>query len=174
MLSRSAILILIVAATLALPAIALPRAFRAPAPTPAAASLSQPESITQIVEIDDRFYTLEVTVTRVIGGAPMDHNIPTTTVSVRLSAHDDELPANLDAVGVRFEKLRGTNRFSFIPLYAIQTGDLVFEEDTQVYHGEYPDPSDVQYLRTVVRLEQGNRVIKVPMGIVRVNQLALP
>lgn len=135
-----------------------------------------PAPASQTVEIDGRFITVELTVIRAIGGAPIDPPpMSTTTVHVTLSVNDGALlPEGLDAVGVRFEKLRGVNRFFFTPLEPEVIAFDGFEHVQQGYQGDLSSRASVQFLRAVVRLELDGDVIKVPMGIVRVNTLLLP
>ena len=138
-------------------------------------SIPQPAPISQIVEIDGRFVTVELMVNRSIGGAPIEGLMPTTIVSVQITVSDGgQLPEGLHAVGVRFEKLRGVNRFFFTPVSEVETGDPGPETDSQGYQGDLSSRASVQYLRAVVRLETDTDVIKVPMGIVHVNQVLLP
>ena len=136
-------------------------------PLPAPASLT--------VEIDGRFVTVELSVDRTSGGAPIDPFIPVTTAKVTISIHDGaQLPNDLRVVGVRFEKLRGVNRFFFTPVSELPPAAVGFEIVQKDYHGDMPDRRTVQYLRAVVRLETDTEVIKVPMGIVHVTTLILP
>lgn len=152
-----------------------------PSAAHAAALAAQPQDIpfpapaSQTIEIDGRFVTVELSVTRAIGGAPIDPPNIVTTVHVTLSINDGALlPEGLDAVGVRFEKLRGVNRFFFTPLEPTAVAFDGFEEVQQGYQGDLSSRTSVQFLRAVVRLEIDGDVIKVPMGIVRVNTLLLP
>ena len=139
------------------------------------AGLPRPAPASLTVEIDGRFVTVELSVDRTSGGAPIDPFIPVTTAKVTISIHDGaQLPNDLRVVGVRFEKLRGVNRFFFTPVSELPPAAVGFEIVQKDYHGDMPDRRTVQYLRAVVRLETDTEVIKVPMGIVHVTTLILP
>lgn len=148
---------------------------RSQAAPAAAASPASADTAMQLVEIDGRFVMIELSVVRTIGGAPIDPLIPVTTAHVRVSIMDGApLPAGLTAVGVRFEKLRGVNRFFFTRTTEVDPGELAFEEDAKAYTADLADRRTVQNLRAVVRLELDGQVIKVPMGVVRVTTVPLP
>lgn len=171
---RSLTPLALAAAALALTLSPTPSAQALPAPA-AAADIPVGAPVVQYVQIDGRFVKVELVVNRFIGGAPIEPWFPTTTVSVQLSINDGgQLPVGLDAVGVRFEKLRGINRFFFTPLSETGISDPGPEVDAAGYMGDLSDHPSVQYLRTVVRLERNGEVIKVPMGIIHVNTTLLP
>ncbi len=130
----------------------------------------------KVVDIDGRQVTLSVSIVRTIPGAPLpDGNLPTTVVNVRMSVRDGALlPQGLRVAGVRFEKLRGVSRLFFKPVTEFSTDPLADEEDAKVYKGDLSDRPIVQRLKTTVRLEMGDRVIRVPMGTLRVQTIPLP
>lgn len=142
----------------------------------AAPGESQSPPASAIVEIDGRFVTVNLSITRVVGGLPRAVQSPSTGVDVHLVVNDGApLPPRLDAVGVRFEKLRGVRRFFFTPVNPVSfttfeegTTDE-FEEDSLSFFGDMSERPIVQSLRATVRLELQGEVIRVPLGIVRVN-----
>jgi hypothetical protein len=153
----------------------LPIARALPASAPAASGPADFAPATQFVEIDGRFVKVEVSLSRYIPGAPIEPIFPTTTVAVNLSINDGgQLPEGLDAVGVRFEKLRGVKRFFFTPVESALIADPGPEVDAAGFVGDLSDHPSVQFLRVVVRLERDGEVIKVPMGVMRVNLIPLP
>lgn len=134
------------------------------------------DPVTRQVQIGDRFYTVSLVVTRWIPGAPVDPpQTPTTTVTSNISINDGALlPANLDVVGVRFERLRGANRFFFVPMEPSVIDPDNFEQDIRAYRGDMSDRPNVQRLRATVRIKNGDQVIRVPMGVIEVQTVALP
>lgn len=134
------------------------------------------DPVSRQVQIGDRFYTVTILVTRSIAGAPLDPpQTPNTSVSVQLSVNDGaQLPVDLRVMGVRFEKLRGVNRFFFVPteLQVADPGD--FELDQRDYLGDMSDRPNVQRLKATIRLKNGDQVIRMPMGVIEVRTLLLP
>lgn len=134
------------------------------------------DPVSRQVQIGDRFYTVTILVTRTIPGAPLDPpQTPNTSVSVQLSVNDGaQLPVDLRVMGVRFEKLRGVNRFFFVPteLQVADPGD--FELDQRDYLGDMSDRPNVQRLKATIRLKNGDQVIRVPMGVIEVRTILLP
>lgn len=131
------------------------------------------------VEIDGRFITLELTVVRYFGGQPDPTGglNPVTSVSVDMFVNDGALlPAGLKAAGVRFQRLRGPNPAWFTPLNltSSETTHGQFELDIKRYQGDLSDRRTVRNVNAAVRLEYQGRVIRVPFGVVPVNQLVLP
>lgn len=149
-------------------------------PTPASARMVDnsiaPNATVRQVDIDGRFVTLRMFVIRAIGGAPNPQgNTPTTTVHVTMSIQDGApLPNGLRVAGVRFEKLRGVQRLFFTPVTDIATQVDDFELDLKAYQGDLSERSQVQRLKATIRLKLGSRVIRVPMGTLPVQSIALP
>lgn len=135
-----------------------------------------PEETVRTVDIDGRIVKLSMYVVRVIPGAPdPTGSLSTTTVRVTMSIQDGALlPEGLKVAGVRFEKLRGIRRLFFTPVTEIQATVDGFELDAKEYTGDLSERSQVRFLKPTIRLEIGSRVIRVPMGTLPVQSIALP
>lgn len=148
-------------------------------PEPATAAVRSldaalPPPGTTMVEIDGRFVTVKVSLKRVIPGIPGAAKV--TTASVDVSIQDGALlPDGLRATRVRFEKLRGTDRGFYAPLTSVQPSRSDFELDIDSYQSDISASAPAaQRLKATVRLEMNGRVIRVPLGIVPVETIALP
>lgn len=163
-------------------ALALPTGTFADTSPNLAASIPSPAPASRVVEIDGRFYTIELSINRYIGGAPgPDGPNITTGVNVQLLVRDGALlPENLRAAGVRFETVRGPRRVLFSPLAPVDVViaddqiDHPFELDFQHYVGDLSERRAVRFLRTTVRLVFDGEIIRVPFGVLPVNVTPLP
>lgn len=129
---------------------------------------------TRMVEIDGRFVTIKVSLMRVIPGIPGAAKV--TTASVDVSIQDGApLPEGLRATRVRFEKLRGDNRVFYAPLTSIEPSRSDFELDLDSYQSDISAQAPAaRRLKATVRLEMNGRALRVPVGMVMVESIALP